>query len=271
MHTFRILSYLLFSFVHLSSQVDILLRSAYTHTNAWNSPSTVVIEQQCPNHPPGVCCLSIHPNDWVPFQIAEFQHLLVGDIAVAWMARDGVTYNGVREDPIAGCSGIIAETRQGPGPWRFQFDVWLERALATGDARRTAYGSVTYGNANHRGVDTGVVGASYISIPLDPKTNPDTKEHFMLDAQGIRGLAWGGGKWFADGFSLNALSSALLRKLKRYIHWPDQGTVYAKAPVVGVYPSIIIVNGTRYTHDEKGHLTYNDMYGTVLDLKTLGN
>ena len=271
MRASRPCSYLLFSFVHQSSQVDILLHSTYSYTNAWNSLSTSVIEQQCPNHPPGVCCLSVNPNDYFPFQIAEFQHLLLGDIAVAWMARSAITHDDVREDPIAGCSGIIAETRQGPGSWHFQYSTWLEQALVSGDAQRNVYGSVTYGNANHRGVDAGVVGASYISIPLEPKTDPDTNKHFMLEAQGIRGLAWGGGKWFADGFSMDAMSSALPRMLqRRYIQWPSQGTVYAKAPVRGVYPFTIIVNGTRYTHDEKGSLTYSDMYGTVLDLKTLG-
>ena len=174
-------------------------------------------------------------------------------------------------DPIAGCNGIIADTHQGPGSWRFQFNTWLERTLASGDALRSVDGTIAYGDVGNRGVDTGVVGVSYISIPLRPKTNPDPKEHFLLEAQGIRGLAWGGGRWFAKGFSMNALSGTLPRKLiKRYIEWPDKGTVYARAPLRGLYPSIIVVNETRYTDDRRGDLKYRNLNGTLLNLKFLG-
>lgn len=261
---------LVFSFIPQSSQVDIVLRSTYPYTNAWNEPSTGILEQQCPSHPPGVCCLSIDPNAYLPFHGAEFQHLLVEDVAITWMARSEPTDNG-RDDPIAGCNGIIADTHQGPGSWRFQFSTWLDQALADGDARARRYGNVAYGRASHRGMDTGVVGASYISIPLKPKTDPDDKEHFMLEAQGIRGLAWGGGKWFADGFSMRSLPRVLPGKLdRRYIRWPDKGTVYVRPPVKGVYPSIVAVNGTSYAGDGRDNLTYKDVNGTVLDLRTLG-
>ena len=270
MRTFGLFVCFAFSLIPQSSQVDIVLRSTYAYTNAWNEPSIGILEQRCPSHPPGVCCLSIDPNAYLPFHRAEFQHLLVEDIAVTWMARSEPTNNG-RDDPIAGCNGIIADTHQGPGSWRFDFNTWLEQALADGDAWGRLYGNVAYGRASHRGMDTGVVGASYISIPLKPKTDPDDRQHFMLQAQGIRGLVWGGGKWFAEGFSMRSVPRLLPRKLaKRHIRWPDEGMVYVRPPINGVYPSIVDVNGTRYAGDGRANLTYRDADGTVLDLHTLG-
>ena len=253
-------------FISQSYQVDILLHSTYTYTNAWNAPSTLVIEQQCRNHPPGVCCQCIDPNDYLPFKTAEFQHLLAGDIAATWMARSARTIS--TPDPVAGCNGIIADSRQGPGSWTFDFSAWLERALGSGNAWRSVDNTIAYGTPGSRAHDSGVVGASYISLPLDPNRDPDPKEHFMLEAQG---LAWGGGKWFGKGFSMNALSSALpSRSLRRTIISPNQGIVYARAPTSKAYPSIVVVNNTSYTDDGRGDLIYRDNNGELLNLTTLG-
>lgn len=176
-----------------------------------------------------------------PARHVGFQHLLPGDIAAVWQVR--YTEGGWKSS--AGCSSRIMQTGHGPGQWAY-------------------YAPDTDWTAG---------GASYISVPT--VVPPDQGVAKVLTMEGILGLVWGGGKWFASEAARDMVarggSGGLVgfpktkSKAKRGIRSGDKGTVYAQAPPNWVYPDLIEINGTKY-FGGRGSLVYESQEGTVLNL-----
>jgi len=164
------------------------------------------------------------------------EHLLIGDIGAIWAIRDqGGQF-------VRGCSGQITGTRVGPiRRWDLRLNTEFHPASFSG--------------------------ASYISLPKSlPPSEADSQ---WLTAEGLRGLVWGGGKWFANQVGPSSLSSQPFRR-KRGVISENKGTVYATAPSLWRYPDFIMVNGTNYTDDGRGDLVYRNETGVILDLDRLG-
>ena len=109
--------------------------------------------------------------------------------------------------------------------------------------------------------DNYFTGASYISVPATLPSSI-TSNSLWLQAEGVLGLVWGGGQWFADVAKGSGVPGA--RKRKRGIISAAKGTVYAVAPTRWVYPSSITVNGTEYTSGNTSALDYASADGTRL-------
>ncbi len=107
------------------------------------------------------------------------EHLLIGDIGAIWAIRDqGGQF-------VRGCSGQITGTRVGPiRRWDLRLNTEFHPASFSG--------------------------ASYISLPKS--LPPSEAESQWLTAEGLRGLVWGGGKWFANQVGPSSLSSQPLRR-----------------------------------------------------------
>ena len=108
--------------------------------------------------------------------------------------------------------------------------------------------------------DNYFTGASYISVPA-MVTDGGGGQSAWLQAEGVLGLVWGGGEWFAKGWSG---PGATRRKRRRGIVSEEKGTVYATAPRSWVYPNSITVNGTEYTSGNTSALEYASADGTRL-------
>ena len=226
---------LVFCFVAFTIQVDITFRV---------SVNGIVIS--CEDQPPGICCRV--PETMIYYgtyaftaTTVLFDRLLVGDIAASFPTRSGVGDAFESMQSFTGCSTRIVGTGHGPGRWESRIDM-----------------------------DPGFGGASYISVPTF-SGSIDQKTANMLTMQGILGLVWGGGKWFASDAAANALNrmiaggSTTLPKSKRRISSELKGTVYAQGPSSWVYPSMVEVNGTKYTGGV-GNLMYTSIDGRVLNL-----
>lgn len=244
--------------VTYSIQVDITLHLGPTAGAGW----TDVV---CSDIPPGICCKGLQRYPGYPgrheraqnYKDATFQHLLPGDIAAVWERRIVEHSNnwGPVVESYGGCSSRILETGHGPGQWVYD---------APENGPETALADLKY-----------IGGASYIKVPTI--VPPDQGTAKMLTMEGILGLVWGGGKWFASEAAANMVarggSGGLVGgtpKLgtKRGITSRLRGTVYAHGPSKWVYPDVVVVNGTRYSGGRED-LIYESGDGTSLNLTSL--
>ncbi|KAL8789290.1 MAG: hypothetical protein Q9213_001213 [Squamulea squamosa] len=188
----------------------------------------------CPNIPPGQCCVAQgHPGDSFGAWTVTFNNLRVLDIAAVWGHRS------VGPGPVGhveGCSGTVLGSRGGPGRWN-----WYVRHINTRMAK----------------------GASYISLPK--ALPPEEAESNWLDAEGMLGLVWGGGKWFTSKAVSTQLGSLNVRK--RDIRSAKKGQVYARPPPRVVFPSLLRVGDVNYTADAAEEMMYrNDVTGAIVNL-----
>lgn len=205
-----------------SRQVDIVIQSQY---------ETV----RCPGIQPGLCCAMRYPYEGTRPRRVIFQHLTALDIAAVWGGihdwEDGVFV-------VARCSGILKESRRGPGVWTYQEPL------------------------------NDICGASYITLPQS--LPPDRNTIRTLDIEGILGLVWGGGKWFVSPAADRLLAGggkSVSRNGRRDIRSPEKGTVYARSPRALVYPTFVTINGTEYSNEGMENLIYTDTTtGSILNL-----
>ena len=184
---------------------------------------------------PGVCCRQpfTRAGQGYAYEV-EIQNLFAGDVGVVW--SDRVPFEG----SSPGCSGRALETVIGPSrSW-----------------------SVISSPSPHE-----YTGASYISTPKN--LPPSDTESEWLNAEGMKALVWGGGKWFAKGVDPSQLTQWFPKTSKRGITSKDKGQLYASPPNLFKYPHVMVINGTNYTDDSRGDLVYRSDAGTVLDLNAL--
>jgi len=207
------LSLISLGFFTLTKQVDIKLDHKIYD---WG------LLQSCRNIPPGVCCRPALGDAlytyWYQSRVVEIDHLLALDVAAVWGARED---NGWW---VLGCSGRVVETLIGPARhWTVHYnDVSPNQFFA---------------------------GASYIRLPQ--ALPPSEELRPFLEAEGLRGLAWGGGTWFSG--RAGPSQSRQFHK-KRGIVSENKGTAYLAAPSSWKFPDLITVNGPNYTDDSRGDL-----------------
>ena len=103
---------------------------------------------------------------------------------------------------------------------------------------------------------------------------PDGGVVKMLTMEGILGLSWGGGTWFANQAARDMLArggsggfvSGPIPKVrsKRGIRSQEKGTIYAQGPQKWVWPDVVVVNGTEYKGGGGGLLYESE--GKMLNL-----
>lgn len=118
-------------------------------------------------------------------------------------------------------------------------------------------------------IDYSAYGASYITLPR--AMPPDPKANSWLEAEGILGFAWGGGKWFVSDAAQRLLgggSSMPGLKARRDIRSPKKGQVYAQSPRSEVYPNRIEYNSTTYVplEGQRSFMYINHDTGATLNL-----
>ncbi|KAI4235761.1 MAG: hypothetical protein LQ349_002946 [Xanthoria aureola] len=206
-----------------------------------SNPRSVVIAT-CPDIPPGQCCHAPQHLHMLGSSI-NFSNLQITDIAAVWAARtimDHYTTQAV----VRGCSGTVTASEPGPGDWSWR---------ATADVLKEW--------------QSRAVGASYITLPATLPPNASTSKWLM--AEGLLGLVWGGGKWFASPAAQSLLGprGSLTKKrtiAPRGIRWASKGNVYALPPLRGRFPTRIQVDGTEYSHS--GTFIYADGAGNKVNL-----
>ncbi|KAL8804893.1 MAG: hypothetical protein Q9182_002295 [Xanthomendoza sp. 2 TL-2023] len=201
----------------------------------------------CPHIAPGTCCRA--PTQWARGNgIVTFRDLQVGDIGAIFRKRYGVRdptpdrEQGTRYS-IGACSGSVMASRSGPGDW-----VWSEADVPIKLNR-------------HR-----PQGASFISLP---KTLPPVEgmSGWMM-AEGLLGMSWGGGEWFASEKARRSFGRGNPRSRKRDIRSKEKGEVWVRSPVRECFPSELLVNGTRYLGGVDGDLMYRSTEGRELNATT---
>lgn len=202
--------------------------------------------QRCPNHPPGQCCRSL--GRAYGSELVHFLGLLPLDLAAVWDQRMPNMNLNSQFAGIQGCSGVPAETKNGPGNWHF---------------------SPSYPDYDGRAeFEYGVHGASYITMPN--RLPPDPAISLLQAAQGGRAFVWGGGSWFA---SHGASSSRIIPRslARRGIISALKGTYYWTTPPRWTWPTFVTVNGTEYTDSGTRSLIYKSAGGEILDLRHLAS
>lgn len=202
--------------------------------------------QICQNILPGVCCSMIPqgPQRWrAQAEGIQFRHLEAYDVAAVWQRY--LPFHPLNPGPsfYRGCAGIPWHTRWGPGTW----------LVGAQDQ---------HGNRVDWRTPSG---ANYVRLPL--RVPPDSKTANWLNLQGMAGLVWGGGQWFARAGA--AYSSGVLprsRLVERGIRSPSKGTAYITQPPQWRYPNLIIANGTEYANDGPQSLIYKSTDGEVLHI-----
>ncbi|KAI4282031.1 MAG: hypothetical protein L6R38_003251 [Xanthoria sp. 2 TBL-2021] len=197
-----------------------------TLTNGIGTPGPI---QTCHNLPPGQCCRSFpvaSNNYFNPFNPGAADFYHLLPMDVAAV--------WARRGNIRDCSGIPIETRAGPGRWHFE---------STGDGR--------------------AFGASYVRLPS--ALPPGETEANWLSAEGMLGLVWGGGKWFAKGVEIAGMSGAIGSKRKRGVVSEEKGTAYIRGPRRWKWPDEVVVNGTRYVAEGLDGSLYHSADGKVLN------
>ncbi|KAL8897430.1 MAG: hypothetical protein Q9192_002574 [Flavoplaca navasiana] len=129
--------------------------------------------------------------------------------------------------------------------------------------------SQMWGEPDVAGSLTPATGASYIDLPT--ALPPEEKVSRWLDAQGILGLVWGGGKWFSSPAASRLLgydgSISPKDRRRRDFRSSLGGTVYAGRPHHWVFPTYIDVNGKRYFAENGSDArVYKDLSGMLLNL-----
>ncbi|KAL8803013.1 MAG: hypothetical protein Q9182_003439 [Xanthomendoza sp. 2 TL-2023] len=236
---------LLSAFVNPSFQVHVMIGGTrWTFANYFGDVVSWVAG--CSNLPPGECCIKprgliIDPG-FVYF--ADLENL---DIAFVWSDRRLSWWR-----TTDGCSGIPFRSQVGGPTWNYK---WANRnpfLESQGEAR--------------------AAGASYLRLP--PKLPPDPTEVNWLGVEGIKGLVWGGGKWFASepgqthaGLVWKRQSgSPPASQISRNKSVLKGGTFYAVPPPRGRYIDWITINGTNYTSNVADDLKYRSEAGRVLNL-----
>lgn len=231
------LPYRLLTLASLSQQVDIVVSD-----DSANYDNSV----RCPNILPGVCCKPPVTGVFAYSNIT-FQHLLAVDIAAVWTFK--ISY-GVVESPTGvtvtdWCSGLVTDSRNGPGQW-----TWLGQLMPMHPANQEPERS------HFR-----ATGASYIRLPTNLPPGPNIID--TLAIQGLLGLAWGGGEWFVSPAAkrlLGGKSNPVPLIIPKDIRSADKGNVFARSPRRVVYPTFMKINGTEYMSNQAGakDLMYTD-------------
>ncbi|KAL8924982.1 MAG: hypothetical protein Q9172_002411 [Xanthocarpia lactea] len=197
--------------------------------------NVIITHMPVPGQPATIICRNLPPGGTAAE--IEFQNLLPGDIAAVW-ARPGPVFA-----PFNGndCSTRVVLTRHGPGDLSF--------------------------TPTEIGHEPG--GGSYISVG-QMKLPPDVSTASALLIEGILGLVWGGGQWFASEAARRKFGNrGLPSKVKRGIVSEKKGTVFVRPPVRWVNPDTIRFNGTEYTSVGGQDPVYKDSNGVLLDLMTM--
>lgn len=263
---------------HLSTYLPICLNLIASTTQVdvtmpLNWPVLGIDKIYCHNLPPGVCCsyfdleireLELRPPGFNPashvfltsLKNVTFSHLLPGDIAAVWRYRiehGRNEWGRYVQGRCASCSTRILKTGHGPGTWRWDgIENWLQR---------------------HGRLWMPLGGASYIRVP-SIGLPPDKDTGNWLTMEGILGLAWGGGSWFASDAAAKMIGrggsggSTTFPRTKRGIRASQKGTVYAQGPSEWVYPNMIEANGTNFTGGGAS-MVYQSIDGQVLNLTSL--
>ncbi|KAL8771266.1 MAG: hypothetical protein Q9209_003171 [Squamulea sp. 1 TL-2023] len=202
----------------------------------------------CINLPPGECCAA-PPSLILDPGVVYFTDLQNLDIAFLWKERR-VSWWFAPMRIAHSCSGIPFRSKLGGPSWRYH---WF--GLDQADSTRAA-------------------GASYIRLP--PKVPPDPNEVNWLGVEGMKGLVWGGGHWFANQAGYPRGVSGFMVQRQNYEPPGPQisrsrsvlrgGNFYATMPSKGRYIDWVTINGTNYTHNGEGDLFYTNAAGRVLDL-----
>lgn len=231
-------------FVRSTVQVDVTmdLIEDLDELGLPSQPLTVT----CNNLPPGVCCE--YPTQSA--EVATFHHLTAFDIAAIWTERlvfGGPSYS------IRSCSGRLLSSRPGPGRWRWVIDdPYVDRAR----------------------------GASYITLPRS--LPPGEEANGWMMTEGLLGLAWGGGKWFAseaarrflggEGGGSRVAPGMTRRLARRNVPAAKKGTVYARPPSRSVFPDRVEMrNGSVYIGHggSSSDMVFKDEVGNVVNLTGL--
>ncbi|KAL8782559.1 MAG: hypothetical protein Q9213_005284 [Squamulea squamosa] len=196
----------------------------------------------------GECCAT-PPGLILDPGVVHFYHLQNLDIAFLWRDRR-LSWWFAPTRMAHSCSGIPFRSKVGGPSWTYN---WY---------------------ALNREDITQATGASFIRLP--PKIPPDADEVNWLGVEGLKGLVWGGGQWFANQAGYPRGVSGFM--VERQNHGPPGpqisrsrsmlrgGTFYATPPSKGRYIDWVTINGTNYTHEGEGDLTYKNAAGRVLDL-----
>ncbi|KAL8946544.1 MAG: hypothetical protein Q9222_007071 [Ikaeria aurantiellina] len=249
--------FFLLALISPSHQVDVLLGGSlvqYRLPSIW--PNYDSWHAGCRFLQPGECC-SVPPNYFLDpgFMIAsELQPLDIGFLwkrrSVSWLSNTG------------GCSGTPFKTHMGglDPTWRYG---WNSQ------------------NPSERQERTPVCGFSYLRMP--PRLPPDETEASWLDIEGMKGFAWGGGKWFANQVGYPLSKTHILRRDEEVETKYDapqisnnralftKGTFYATPPPRQRFVDWIEINGTNYTHAVPGELKYSDSAGHTIDFNATGS
>ena len=185
--------------------------------------------QLCTNIPPGICCRRINIDD------NNFNYMMAGAFFENLGPLD-IASVWARRGAVDGCSGRPMETHPGPGDWHYQ-----------------AY------------LPTQAVGASYIRLP--GSLPPDETEADWLTAEGMLGLVWGGGRWFAKGAeAVIGEGGNSIRFQRRGVVSGNRGKAYARATKYWKWPDMLEVEGVEYFADESVPLLYESVDGKVLNM-----
>ncbi|KAI4287103.1 MAG: hypothetical protein L6R35_003640 [Caloplaca aegaea] len=191
----------------------------------------------CLNIQPGECCKAPLRYPDITTKVL-FQHLLAWDIAAVWRHNDHF------EGSITGCSGLLA-SQKGPGSW-----LWRQPPAASTDSNNPAEG------------------ASYIRLPRNLPPDPKIFDYLVL--QGLLGLVWSSGSWFASLAAEKAFNGRYDIKagdmVRRDIRSAELGDAYARAPKKIRYPEVVEINGTEYSAEQAGKLVYFSKDNKALDL-----
>ena len=128
----------------------------------------------------------------------------------------------------SGCAGRVLASQAGPGHWNW--GTWYNQA-------------------------TWVRGASYIRLPTRLPIRKGQSD--WLAAQGMLGLIWDKGSWYASEAASSYINSLKL-DLRRDVRSPDKGQVYAMPPPRVAFPDRVGINGTNYTAVAESPFMYKD-------------
>ncbi|KAL8952536.1 MAG: hypothetical protein Q9222_001566 [Ikaeria aurantiellina] len=236
-HPFPLLTALhLLSLIKQTCQVNI--RLDLVPSAAQNSQ---LMSSLCLNIPPGICCRF----PIIGAAAVTFEHLTAFDIAAVWQLRADLSQ---QQNNGKDCSGRVADTRPGPGNWR-----WESRGSLITAERAT--------------------GGSFITLPRS--LPPDDTAQSWMRVEGLLALAWGGRRWFASpsverllvGSNGGGAGGGIPRsRTRRDIRSDDKGTLHARSPAREVLPDWIEWNKTEFTklHDE--NFLYTDSSGGIANL-----
>ncbi|KAI4159561.1 MAG: hypothetical protein L6R39_000342 [Caloplaca ligustica] len=226
--------YLLLLF-RLTAQVDVTmdLMQDPGELGLSSQPLTVT----CTNLAPGVCC------EYPPAgaEAVTFHHLTAFDIAAVWTER--LVPAAPSSHFVRACSGRLLDSRQGPGRWR-----WTDASFV------------------HRGR-----GASYITLPRSLPPGEETTG--WMAVEGLLGLAWGGGEWFASQAAQRLAGKGgsrvvAPRSLARRDVRAEKGTVYARLPFRSLVPDRVERNGSVYIGNGSD-MIFKDEAESVINLTSL--